>query len=346
MEAFGHPWNKYAINQQIALMPLTFKQFLTEKISTSGLGRTITRKIWAELPKESEKFYEKTIKQFSFYVYKKDPDTNIAKDQREKDRELVSKWLEQYLRDIFETVGNEFFKNWEHRRNGVKVWFEKIKDKHNGEWWRNTRNIFINRKFLDTLTNQFVEDFSQAFLDSGYDEQVRLDLPSGADSTLEQIIEIFVHEITHAHQDYRVKKDNVQTTYSYLIKNKKKYYEMIDKEIGEHWEAYLANPKEIEAFAQELVHRMLKHSNLDEPEYEMLAIKDFLDDFEASVKWDSGYYEKFKGSDKRVFIKTRQRFLKKVYKELHQRYDDIKKEVEENRKKEEERQKRLKMDLE
>lgn len=322
---------------------LTFKQFLTERISTASIGRTVQKLIYNLFPKELEKFYKENVKHMSWFHYEKDPDYKISEAERKEDKKRTREYFEKFLKNIYEEEGNKEMKKWNGRFNGFRVWFEipeRNQGKADGVWYGSVRNMFINPKYMDDLVEAINDYLYQGFMDSGYDRSINCQLSTRMEDPLHRINEIFVHELAHAYQTHQ-EHEGAQSTYrSYLLKDKKKFYAYLDGAM-QYKGFYYASPQEIEAFAQETVHRALHHTNHEDLDYEVQYLEDLIKYFDSTVNDNDERYKSMKDTNNKILQKVRKRFLKKVYVELVSVYDKAKEELADERKKAEQRQKDL-----
>ena len=286
-------------------------ELLTEKISVSSIGTEMLRKLRTEFPKKLGDWYVQHAKSLPFYIYADDQDAHVSQEARLAAIDTIKPVVSYLVRTplIAET------RKLTHILTS-QVEFQKLADSTAGHYDYSKHLIVINSKQLDALAKTAYDEMEQSFFDNNFEVYGRFD-DSRMYGHLEEIVEIWVHELVHALQFSRSKIDMPYR--SYLEKSRQKFHDLISD--GIHDAAYLGSPEEIEAFAQEEAFNALLMVQGEDLENQLIFISDILT--YLGDPQTNRYQSKFGDSKDPKEIKVKQRFLKKVYQELDARKDEV-----------------------
>lgn len=234
---------------------------IDEKINFAHEGRILSNKINEKFKNALSVIYRKIIKQMYVYNYVNDNDYRPTEYDKDKAREYVAyeifRTLPNILKKSVEEIGISYI-------NEI-YFFDFKKNLTGGDWNRRSKTIRINIKFINELIDMVKNEFIDHFLDSGYELAYDMRyLNSFIERILNQIERVLVHELVHAKQDH--KNVNTEYTYSSYAEKKKKFYELMSKEVWDDrtYRAYRSSPEEIGAFATEQVYTIMNDMCLGE----------------------------------------------------------------------------------
>jgi hypothetical protein len=228
----------------------------------------------------------------------KNPKLDLALDQlRDGKGGLITNVLWKYLQPHLEYVFSQRLEEISPNTFDIPKWqinvlFDTLAVNYNGEADGNT--ITINNQLTGRLVANTAKFAVQQALKNQDDpveklwSQLRemsettdwlesdISQPIVADkepvgNTLYRIISMFIHEITHVHQDYqqRLRKDKDTEYRSYLDQNKNEFLDLINAEAGGKQlspaekrrlvKLYYASPQEIAAFSNQIALRAAEH---------------------------------------------------------------------------------------
>jgi hypothetical protein len=298
---------------------------LLEKISVTSLGTQVRQTILKDVGGKIMTFYKKNLKDFPFYVYKKDPDAvGVSNEEGYK---LCNAFIETYLVNYLTIETRKAMDT--HR---AKCIFAEMKSA-DGEYDHDVTTIRINQNYIPVLGKAIYNSFSNHWFDTGFEEQSSFEVGDyDFSGPITRVVEIWTHEITHGLQFIRSRM-GILTYRSYFEKDKNKFYNILRG--ASNTKEYLGSPEEIGAFASETVYGIMKDIDDEDLDYQIIAISDL-------IKYSSGAagtrYRRFMDSKDPKEQKVLRRFIKKVYMELDDRRDELlaKKKAEMKKAKEEE----------
>lgn len=234
------------------------------------------------------------------------------------------RYVQQYLESTLESILESY------SLEGIQVLFasSNLKDDWEGQYRYDLKLIIILNKLVTTLARDCINCIYQ-FVSAAQEEEARVtkndiesELSYRVGDDLSKIVEVFIHELSHASQ-FQKAKDS-QNYRSYLEKSKELFWEKINnKNIPKHERdmLYYASPEEIGAYAQGFVSNYINTILRDQTPYDQILLIDEFLKYELSLgnlHKTTQYKEYYKNIHPKIF----RRYLKKVYEGLAS-YKDI-----------------------
>lgn len=288
------------------------EQYLLEKISLGSVGRQLRNNIISQLPDEIFKQYKNEYDEIPFYQLKSNPSARSTIDHKEG-RMIVRMWIGMYIRRTLTQVAQQ-----QTPSTMLTVKFEQIVAL--GDYNHPKQCINLNSKFLDSIVNAVYNKLYNSFVDSNFKIIKLSSSELGVDFYVTDMIETFVHELTHAQQFTRAGK--LKNIYrSYLIKSKQQFEKvMAEVENSVHKNnAYLSSPEEIGAFAQDTAYRLCTPMLHTDANFQ----KEYVTHLMKQLSTSGTPYFSLAQSNNPILQKSARRFLKKVYQELADTLEQI-----------------------
>ncbi len=285
---------------------MRFSQFLIERISMSHYNETVEMGA-VECCKQVIDSIKSVKKQISTEARNAADDGNLSLLIKEVYEVLVTKSNSIFRIGMARHINN----NIPEIDKQVKVFFKPI-DPDNGQAIGSTVTInvkFINNiirtlvKFVANIASKSGNPFNEFFNITGDDVDDRFDISQIP--SLEEMVQVFVHELVHVVQHLKQSHRDKTEYRSYLEKDTEKFQTAMAKKSSEDDHLYYSSPQEIAAFAHDIVSNILRS---------MQGKNISRQDIQDAVKDRVGSY--FPNRQDPKIKKVYNRYLKLVYQEL------------------------------
>lgn len=295
---------------------------IKEKIEYAQQAIQFYQKFKQQFPAILERIYNENVRSFEFYKSKANPEHYPTPEERLEDQHQIFVLLhDDFVRLILKLLAESGVKN------VSTVRFANITAL--GEWHYDSQNqigwIQIQVKMYRELAEGILWEFVEHFYDTGYEETIRFrsSLPRVIDEPLTRMLQVIVHEATHARQRGRYRDPATRSNYYSYAVRRERFFELLKQEVysDEYYRAHRSSPKEIGTYAVETVYQILSelglnlsesadYLELDEDEHIIRDIMRTMSSGGLSDRYPAKYPED--PMDQRVY----RRFYKKVYEEL------------------------------